>query len=441
MLLKFMPCNQWAYLPLENLINNRDGHTPPSTNLHFDRNQAMTWSLDFIQTTAVGAIALFLGVAVLRRVPVLRRYNIPAAVVGGLVIAILVTMSREFNLATVKFDTTLQAPLMTAFFTSIGLSASVGLLKAGTRQALVFLALATFLAVIQSLIGMATAVAFGQSPLLGVLMGPAALTGGPATALAFAPQFAAAGVASAESVAIAAAMAGIVMGGLVGGPIVTRLLEHHQLQAASSAPVLQAAANLPEQASPDEEGDMLTALTGLGVGWVAMGIGAWLSGVMKGADLTLPGYVGAMIMGALIRNLDDQTQWLRIPHALTERMGVVCLSLFLAVALMNLKLWELTSIAAPLLVNLVIQVVAVAVFCWYVVFRVMGRDYDAAVMSGGFTGFMLGTTANAMAVMHSVVQRYGPSPRAFLVAPIVGAFFIDFTNALLITGWLNLLSP
>ena len=441
MLLKFMPCNQWAYLPLENLINNRDGHTPPSTNLHFDRNQAMTWSLDFIQTTAVGAIALFLGVAVLRRVPVLRRYNIPAAVVGGLVIAILVTMSREFNLATVQFDTTLQAPLMTAFFTSIGLSASVGLLKAGTRQALVFLALATFLAVIQSLIGMATAVAFGQSPLLGVLMGPAALTGGPATALAFAPQFAAAGVASAESVAIAAAMAGIVMGGLVGGPIVTRLLEHHQLQAASSAPVLQAAANLPEQASPDEEGDMLTALKGIGVLLVAMGIGAWLSGVMKGADLTLPGYVGAMIMGALIRNLDDQTQWLRIPHALTERMGVVCLSLFLAVALMNLKLWELTSIAAPLLVNLVIQVVAVAVFCWYVVFRVMGRDYDAAVMSGGFTGFMLGTTANAMAVMHSVVQRYGPSPRAFLVAPIVGAFFIDFTNALLITGWLNLLSP
>ena len=401
----------------------------------------MTWSLDFIQTTAVGAIALFLGVAVLRRVPVLRRYNIPAAVVGGLVIAILVTMSREFNLATVKFDTTLQAPLMTAFFTSIGLSASVGLLKAGTRQALVFLALATFLAVIQSLIGMATAVAFGQSPLLGVLMGPAALTGGPATALAFAPQFAAAGVASAESVAIAAAMAGIVMGGLVGGPIVTRLLEHHQLQAASSAPVLQAAAKLPGQASPDEEGDMLTALKGIGVLLVAMGIGAWLSGIMKGADLTLPGYVGAMIMGALIRNLDDQTQWLRIPHALTERMGVVCLSLFLAVALMNLKLWELTSIAAPLLVNLVIQVVAVAVFCWYVVFRVMGRDYDAAVMSGGFTGFMLGTTANAMAVMHSVVQRYGPSPRAFLVAPIVGAFFIDFTNALLITGWLNLLSP
>jgi ESS family glutamate:Na+ symporter len=400
----------------------------------------MTWSLDFIQTTAVGAIALFVGVAVMRRMPFLRRYNIPAAVVGGLLIAILVTMSREFNVASVKFDTTLQAPLMTAFFTSIGLSASVGLLKAGTRQALVFLALATFLAVMQSLIGIVTAVAFGQSPLLGVLMGPAALTGGPATALAFAPQFAAAGVAAAESVAIAAAMAGIVMGGLVGGPIVTRLIEHHQLRASSPAPTKQTTTSMPVHSASDEEGDLLTVLKGLGVLLVAMGVGSWLGGVMKSADLTLPGYVGAMLMGALIRNIDDQTKWLQIPHELTERIGVVCLSLFLSVALMNLKLWELTSIAAPLLVNLIIQLIAVAVFCWYVVFRVMGRDYDAAVMSGGFTGFMLGTTANAMAVMHSVVQRYGPSPRAFLVAPIVGAFFIDFTNALLITGLLNLLS-
>jgi ESS family glutamate:Na+ symporter len=349
-------------------------------------------------------------------------------------------MSREFNVASIKFDTTLQAPLMTAFFTSIGLSASVGLLKAGTRQALVFLALATFLAVIQSLIGIVTAVAFGQSPLLGVLMGPAALTGGPATALAFAPQFAAAGVAAAESVAIAAAMAGIVMGGLVGGPIVTRLIEHHQLHAPAPTPSAQTTTSMPVHSTSDEEGDLLTVLKGLSVLLVAMGVGSWLGGVMKSADLTLPGYVGAMLMGALIRNVDDQTQWLQIPHELTERIGLICLSLFLSVALMNLKLWELTSIAAPLIVNLIIQVLAVAVFCWYVVFKVMGRDYDAAVMSGGFTGFMLGTTANAMAVMHSVVQRYGPSPRAFLVAPIVGAFFIDFTNALLITGLLNLMS-
>ena len=395
-------------------------------------------TLDFIQTLAVGAIALFIGIYVLDRVPLLRRYNIPAAVFGGLVVALAITMFREFDIATVKFDTTLQAPLMTAFFTSIGLSASLQLLKTGSRQALVFLGLATFIAVVQSLIGMATALLFDQPLLLGVLMGPAALTGGPATALAFAPQFAAAGVASAESVAIAAAMSGIVLGGLVGGPLVTKLLEKHHLKSASAALPQSPIESTEPSLLNDDEASLLAVLKGISVLLIAMGIGAWLGGLMKSANLTLPGYVGAMLMGAVIRNIDDKTAWFKIPHGATERVGVVCLTLFLAVALMNLKLWELTSIAMPLLVNLVLQVIVVCLFCWFVVFKVMGNDYDAAVMSGGFTGFMLGTTANAMAVMHSVVQRYGPSPRAFLVAPIVGAFFIDFTNALLITGLLNM---
>ena len=395
-------------------------------------------TLDFIQTLAVGAIALFIGIYVLDRVPLLRRYNIPAAVFGGLVVALAITMFREFDIATVKFDTTLQAPLMTAFFTSIGLSASLQLLKTGSRQALVFLGLATFIAVVQSLIGMATALLFDQPLLLGVLMGPAALTGGPATALAFAPQFAAAGVASAESVAIAAAMSGIVLGGLVGGPLVTKLLEKHHLKSASAALPQGPIQSTEPSLLNDDEASLLAVLKGISVLLIAMGIGAWLGGLMKSANLTLPGYVGAMLMGAVIRNIDDKTAWFKIPHGVTERVGVVCLTLFLAVALMNLKLWELTSIAMPLLVNLVLQVIVVCLFCWFVVFKVMGNDYDAAVMSGGFTGFMLGTTANAMAVMHSVVQRYGPSPRAFLVAPIVGAFFIDFTNALLITGLLNM---
>jgi ESS family glutamate:Na+ symporter len=266
------------------------------------------------------------------------------------------------------------------------------------------------------------------------------LTGGPATALAFAPQFATAGVASAESVAIAAAMSGIVLGGLVGGPLVTKLLEKHHLKSASAALTQGPIESTEPSLLNDDEASMLAVLKGISVLLIAMGIGAWLGGLMNSANLTLPGYVGAMLMGAVIRNIDDKTAWFKIPHGVTERVGVVCLTLFLAVALMNLKLWELTSIAMPLLVNLVLQVVVVCLFCWFVVFKVMGRDYDAAVMSGGFTGFMLGTTANAMAVMHSVVQRYGPSPRAFLVAPIVGAFFIDFTNALLITGLLNMLS-
>lgn len=399
-----------------------------------------------VQTLAVGALALFVGFQLVDRVPFLRRYNIPAPVVGGLIVAILVLVLRQQNVATISFDTTLQTPLMNAFFTAIGFSASLSLLRAGSGQALVFLVLAAFLAVVQSLIGIFSAVLFDQSPLLGVLIGPAALAGGPATALAFAPQFAAAGVPSAETVAIAAAMSGIVLGGLVGGPIATRLLERNALRAGSAVGVEQpgkqsnvaseSATTLPE----DEEGSARQSLKALTVILVAMGIGSWLSGVMKDAGLTLPGYVGAMIVGAMIRNVDDFSGRIGIPHDITDRIGTVSLTLFLAVALMNVKLWELTAVAWPLLVNLALQVVVIALFCWAVVFRAMGRDYDAAVMSGGFTGFMLGTTANAMAVMRTIVEKFGPAPRAFLIAPIVGAFFIDFTNAIVITTFLNYLS-
>lgn len=405
----------------------------------------MTIILDMVQTLAAGALALFVGFQLVDRVPFLRRYNIPAPVVGGLIVAILVLVLRQQNVTTITFDTTLQTPLMNAFFTAIGFSASLSLLRAGSGQALVFLVLAAFLAVVQSLIGIFSAVLFDQSPLLGVLIGPAALAGGPATALAFAPQFAAAGVPSAETVAIAAAMSGIVLGGLVGGPIATRLLERNALRAGSAVGVEQPGKQsngAPESATTapeDEEGSARQSLKALTVILVAMGIGSWLSGVMKDAGLTLPGYVGAMIVGAMIRNVDDFSGRIGIPHDITDRIGTVSLTLFLAVALMNVKLWELTAVAWPLLVNLALQVVVIALFCWAVVFRAMGRDYDAAVMSGGFTGFMLGTTANAMAVMRTIVEKFGPAPRAFLIAPIVGAFFIDFTNAIVITTFLNLL--
>jgi len=399
-----------------------------------------------VQTLAAGALALFVGFQLVDRLPVLRRYNIPAPVVGGLIFAIVVLVLRQQSIATITFDTTLQTPLMNAFFTAIGFSASLSLLRAGSGQALIFLALAAFLAVVQSLIGIFSAVLFDQSPLLGVLIGPAALAGGPATALAFAPQFAAAGVPSAETVAIAAAMSGIVLGGLVGGPIATRLLERNALRAGSAVGAVEQPGKSANEAatsvtpSPDdEEGSARQSLKALTVILVAMGIGSWLSGVMKDAGLTLPGYVGAMIVGAMIRNVDDFSGRIGIPHDITDRIGTVSLTLFLAVALMNVKLWELTAVAWPLLVNLALQVVVIAFFCWAVVFRAMGRDYDAAVMSGGFTGFMLGTTANAMAVMRTIVEKFGPAPRAFLIAPIVGAFFIDFTNAIVITTFLNLL--
>lgn len=170
---------------------------------------------------------------------------------------------------------------------------------------------------------------------------------------------------------------------------------------------------------------------------LAMWAGSWVSRGFESLGLVLPAYVGAMMVGAAVRNLDDRTGWLRVPLLSVEVIGNICLTLFLAVALMNLKLWELAGLALPLLVNLAVQMLLVALFCLWLVYRVMGRDYDAAVMGGGFIGFMLGTTANAMAVMRTLVERYGLAPRAFLVAPLVGAFFIDFTNALVITGFLN----
>ena len=405
--------------------------------------------LDLVQTLAAAGVTLFLGFGVVRAIPALGRSNVPAAVVGGLAVATAVTLARVTGVATVGFDTSLQTPLMTAFFTSIGLSAGMALLRDGTGQALSFLLLASVLAVVQNVIGVGVAIAFGESPLLGVLMSSTALAGGPATALAFAPQFAAAGVPAAETMAIAAAMAGIVLGGLLGGPIATRLLRSDGLRGplpgagptgatVAAAPVARPD-GAPSTDTADEEGGVRAPLKALTVVLCAMAAGEAISAGFVRVGLTLPGYVGAMLAGAALRNLDDATDSIRIPHDLSARLGAACLTLFLTVALANLRLWQLTSLAAPLVVNLCLQAVAVGVFCRWFVFPLMGRDYDAAVMTGGFIGFMLGTTANAMAVMHTLVDRFGPAPRAFVVAPIVGAFFIDFTNAIIITAFLGLL--
>lgn len=391
--------------------------------------------LDAVQTLAVAGLALFLGYGLCRAIPVLGRYNLPPPVIGGLVFALVAWFahSRETTLWTM--DTALQTPLMIAFFTTIGFNASLKLLKISGGQVIVFLALASVFAVVQNLVGMAVAVGFDLPPLFGVLAGSTTLTGGPATGLAFAPLFEEAGIRGAESIAVASAMAGIVLGGLVGGPIITVLVRRFRLVASDprdhDAPTEGASGHLQTEAQRE-----YSALKSIVVILVAMWIGAGVSGWISATGVTLPAYVGAMLVGAVIRNLDDATGWIKLSVPTIELVGNVCLALFLSVALMNLRLWELAGLAMPLLVNLGLQVAIVAAFC-LVVFRVMGRDYDAAVMGGGFIGFMLGTTANAMAVMRTLVERYGAAPRAFLVAPLVGAFFIDFTNALIITFFIN----
>jgi ESS family glutamate:Na+ symporter len=398
-------------------------------------------TLDSIQTLACGGLCLMAGYGIRRHVPLLARFNIPAPVIGGLLVALIVLACRWWDYTPVQFDTELKQPLMIAFFTSIGFNASVALLKVGGRQVVWLLGLATVALVVQNLVGMGLATAFGLHPLFGVLAGSTTLAGGPATGLAFAPLFEEAGVHGAESIALATAMAGIVCGSILGAPLATMLMERfnlHPRRAASAADVAVEVVQDEEGGSADGEGDRIhMGLKGFVLIVVAMGIGSWVSVGLDALGVTLPSYIGAMLVGALIRNLDDATGWVRLPLVSMDVIGGICLSLFLAVALMDLHLWELAGLAMPLVVNLVVQAAIVALFCLWPLLWMMGRDYDAAVMAGGFTGFMLGTTANAMAVMGSMTERYGPAPRAFLVAPLVGAFFIDFTNAIIITIFIN----
>jgi ESS family glutamate:Na+ symporter len=393
--------------------------------------------LDAVQTLAFAGLTLFLGYGVRRAVPMLGRYNLPPPILGGLFVAVGILVAHSQGATLLRFDTTLQSPLMIAFFTSIGLGASLSLLRAGGPQVMLLLVIATVFAVAQNVLGIVVAMLFDLPPLFGVLAGSVTLTGGPATGLAFAPLFEQAGISGAGSIALAMAMAGIVCGGLVGGPVGTFLIERYGLK---SAPVTAGevfAAQLPA-ATADHSDIERTVLKNVVVILVAMWLGAWVSRGCAALGLTLPATIGAMLAGGAIRNLDDATGWIGISQSIVENVGAAALALFLVVALMTLELWNLAGLALPLLAILVLQVVLVALLCCWPIFQMMGKDYPSAVTVGGFIGFMLGTTANAMAVMRTLVERYGPAPRAFLVAPVVGAFFIDFANAIIITACLNI---
>jgi glutamate:Na+ symporter, ESS family len=409
-------------------------------------------TLDLVQTVAVAGIVLFIGYGVRRLIPLLARHNIPAPVVGGLLLAVVITIARRAGVTLFTFDTTLQTPLQNAFFTSVGFGASLALLRVGGPQVGLFFAFSTVVAVLQNVLGVVLSTALGQHPLMGVLAGSVTLTGGPATGLAFAPLFEKAGVPGAATLAVAAAMVGIVGGGLMGGPIGTFLIERRKLAPAKNPLPTAAATHVPDTAAhvveemlPEpkvaapagEDVEAYSLLKTLVIILVAMWLGGWVSKGFTAMGATLPAYIGAMLVAAIIRNLDDVTGLFGLSQKLIDDIGSVALSLFLVMALVTLRLWELAAVAVPLAVLLVGQLLLVAVVALYGVFRVMRRDYEAAVMSSGFVGFMLGTTANAMANMDALVQRYKPAPRAFLVVPMVGAFFIDFTNAIIITVFLN----
>lgn len=407
--------------------------------------------LDLIQTVAFAGLVLFAGYGLRRLIKPLERFNIPAPVAGGLLISFITLIFHHYQINLFQFDTALRDPLMVAFFTTIGFAASLSLLKVGGPQVLIFFLIATIMVVFQNLLGIVMALPFGLNPLIGVICGSVTQTGGPATALAFGPVFEEAGVSAATTLAVAAAIFGIISGGLIGGPVGTFLIEKGRLKKPRpkdlEVPEIEAEEiveqALREQAlargrSSDQSSFIL--LKSVVIILLAMWAGSWVSKWFASLNITLPAYIGAMFVAALIRNFDDYTGCLRLDQKVIDDLGHVSLNLFLVIALMTLRLWELAGLFLPMLIILLAQVVLVAIAAFITVFRFMGKDYEAAVMSAGYCGFALGTTANAMANMKAMVERYGRAPRAFLVVPMVGAFFIDFTNALIITVFLNIFS-
>jgi ESS family glutamate:Na+ symporter len=397
----------------------------------------LSLKLDLLQTLTLAAVLFLIGLELRKRIGWLDRLNIPAAVVGGLIFALLVLVGRDRFLS-VQLDTAAQPLLSVAFFSTIGMGASLALLRAGGLQVVIFLLFATLFCFVQNFLGMAIAEGFGQHPLLGVMAGSVTLVGGPATGLAFAPLLEGAGLVGAGTLALTSATFGIVCGGLTGTPIGTWLIRRFGLTPSApkgSGTGEQPAKPLAIVVEPDREDAPL--IMNMIVLAVAMGLGSILSRWFTDMELTLPAYIGAMMVASVLRNIDDATGWLKIDPAAMDFVGGFALNIFLVVALMDLKLWQLAGQALPLFVILAAQVVVIAAFALTASFRLMGRDYDSAVMASGFVGFALGTTANAVANMRALVTRYGPAPRAFLVVPLVGAFFIDFANAIIITFFVN----
>jgi ESS family glutamate:Na+ symporter len=383
-----------------------------------------------MQIVGLASIGLLIGEALKSRFRLLDRLNIPVPVVGGMVFALASLLLRD-RYVNFDADPTLRDLFQIAFMTTIGLSARVRLLRAGGAQLIVMLALASVGAVLQNGLGIGLAKALGIDARLGILAGSVALAGGPATSIAFGGTFEKLGVTGASAVALASATFGITVSGLIGGYIGGRLIRSHGLKSTAD--------EVPhgESERVAQAGALLPSAIAIGV---AMGIGNLISAGVERLGVVLPAYIGAMLVAAVIRNLDDRFGFAHIAQGDVDAIGRVTVNLFIVMALLTLRLWELAHLALPLITILAAQVALCWLMCVAMSFPLLGRDYESAVMASGFCGFMLGVTVNAVACMEELVEKYGPAPRAFLVVPVVGAFLIDFTNSLIITAFANFTS-
>lgn len=394
----------------------------------------MEISFNLIETFGLSVVVLLIGAFLVKKIGFLNKFCIPAPVVGGLLFSLLNLALYVSGTATIKLDNSLQSFFMICFFTTVGFGASLSILKKGSVAVLVFLAAAGLLCVFQNLSGVGVAYLLGENPLMGLAVGSIPMTGGHGTSAAFGPMLEEAGLAGASTIAIAAATFGLISGSLMGGPIGSRLIEKFNLRPKTTT-------EFGDSDALKEESVVLSGAM-LSKGFfqiaIAMGLGSYVSKLIALTGLTVPAYIGSMLVAACMRNMfkDESSAGIRIQEI--QALGDIFLAVFLAQALMTLKLWELADLALPLIIMLIVQVVVMYLFATFVTFNVMGRDYDAAVLVSGHCGFGMGATPNGVANMNAIVTKYFPSPKAFFVLPIVGGLFIDFVNSIIITFGVNI---
>ena len=396
----------------------------------------MVLNLTTIQTMALAVIVLYLGKTINNTFKFLKENCIPDAVTGGTLFSILTLIGHETGILSFVFEDNLRDVFMIAFFTTVGFSASIKLLKKAGLPVLMFLIAAVALAILQNVFGVAMAKFLHINLLIGLATGSLATTGGPGTAGAFGPIIEAVGAGQAEGatmVAMATATYALIAGSIIAGPICKRLINKHNLLNKKNENDLFE--------STGGKVEMLSAKKILPSGFqvvIAMGIGSLISNFLSSLGMVLPPYIGAMFAASIMRNLSDYSGKFEIDLDIISVIGSFTLAMFLSMTLMSFRLWELKELALPLILMLLGQTVLMGVFAYFVTFNLTGRDYDAAVMTGGHCGCGFGTTPKALANMEALTEKYLPSPKAFFVIPIVGGLFIDFFNAAIITFFINL---
>ena len=381
------------------------------------------YQLNMAETVGFAIILLLLGRWIKRRVNFFEKFFIPAPVIGGTLFSIILLIGHQTETFTFSFNDDIKNLLMIAFFTTVGFSASLKILKKGGVGVALFLLAAVILVVMQDIVGPVLAKALGINPLLGLAAGSIPLTGGHGTSGAFGPELEKLGATGATVVAVASATYGLIAGCLIGGPIARRLMIKNNLKPTESKEGVDN--SLLGSTTEVTEESLFSAVVYVGI---AMGIGALINNMLAKAGIKFPVYLMGMVVAAIIRNILDFNQK-QLPFSEIGIVGNISLSLFLSMALMSMKLWQLIDLAVPLIIILLVQTVLMAFFAYFITFNIMGRDYDAAVMSTGHCGFGLGATPNAMANMETFTKANGQSVKAFFIIPIVGSLFIDFINA------------